>query len=130
MEQLEAQIAYRYPYAAAARAASKLTATQLKGRTLDLEAAEAAEPALRTAAPSVRRPHFRADEALAGLVEGDAVLDGELVVWNAGHLDFAGAFAALREIDYDGWYTLECRLRGDPEVALPATAQFLRQFAR
>jgi sugar phosphate isomerase/epimerase len=47
-----------------------------------------------------------------------------------GHLDFPGAFAALREIDYDGWYTLECRLRGDPESALPATAQFLRQFAR
>jgi sugar phosphate isomerase/epimerase len=47
-----------------------------------------------------------------------------------GHLDFAGVFAALQEIDYDGWYALECRLRGDPETALPATARFLRQFAR
>jgi sugar phosphate isomerase/epimerase len=47
-----------------------------------------------------------------------------------GHLDFAGAFGALREIDYDGWHTLECRLRGDPDAALPATAAFLRQFAR
>ena len=46
-----------------------------------------------------------------------------------GHLDFAGAFAALREIGYDGWHTLECRLRGEPETALPATAAFLRQFA-
>ena len=46
-----------------------------------------------------------------------------------GHLDFAGAFRALRAIDYDGWHTLECRLRGDPETALPATAAFLRQFA-
>jgi len=46
-----------------------------------------------------------------------------------GHLDFAGAFRALRVIDYDGWHTLECRLRGAPEVALPATAAFLRQFA-
>ena len=45
-----------------------------------------------------------------------------------GHLDFAGAFAALREIGYDGWHTLECRLRGAPEDALPATAAFLRQF--
>jgi sugar phosphate isomerase/epimerase len=35
-----------------------------------------------------------------------------------GHLDFAGAFAALREIDYDGWHNL----------ALPATARFPRQF--
>ena len=47
-----------------------------------------------------------------------------------GHLDFAGAFDALREIDYDGWHTLECRLRGAPEEALPATAAFLRQFER
>ena len=45
-----------------------------------------------------------------------------------GHLDFLGAFTALREIDYDGWHTLECRLRGTPEEALPATAAFLRQF--
>ena len=45
-----------------------------------------------------------------------------------GHLDFAGAFAALRRIDYDGWHTLECRLRGDAETALPATTAFLRQF--
>jgi sugar phosphate isomerase/epimerase len=45
-----------------------------------------------------------------------------------GHLDFAGAFDALRQIEYDGWHTLECRLRGAPEVALPATAAFLRQF--
>jgi len=46
-----------------------------------------------------------------------------------GHLDFANAFRALRAIDYDGWHTLECRLRGEPETALPATAAFLRQFA-
>jgi sugar phosphate isomerase/epimerase len=45
-----------------------------------------------------------------------------------GHLDFAGAFQALRTIDYDGWHTLECRLRGDPEIALPETAAFLRRF--
>ena len=31
-----------------------------------------------------------------------------------GHIDFAGVFAALHEIGYDGWLTLECRLRGDP----------------
>ena len=45
-----------------------------------------------------------------------------------GHLDFAGVFAGLREISYDGWLTLECRLRGEPETALPATAAFLRRF--
>jgi sugar phosphate isomerase/epimerase len=42
-----------------------------------------------------------------------------------GHLDFGAAFDALRATGYDGWLTLECRLRGTPEEALPATAQFL-----
>jgi sugar phosphate isomerase/epimerase len=37
-------------------------------------------------------------------------------------------FEALRTIGYDGWLTLEARLRGDPEVALPATARFLARF--
>ena len=45
-----------------------------------------------------------------------------------GHLDFAGVFAALHEIRYDGWLTLECRLRGEPETALPAAAAFVRRF--
>jgi sugar phosphate isomerase/epimerase len=45
-----------------------------------------------------------------------------------GHLDFASAFGALRAIGYEGWLTLECRLRGDPRVALPAAADFLAPF--
>jgi sugar phosphate isomerase/epimerase len=45
-----------------------------------------------------------------------------------GHLDFAGAFGALRTIGYDGWLALECRLRGTPEDALPATARFLERY--
>ena len=45
-----------------------------------------------------------------------------------GHLDFAGAFGALRGIGYDGWLALECRLRGTPEQALPATARFLARY--
>jgi sugar phosphate isomerase/epimerase len=45
-----------------------------------------------------------------------------------GHLDFASAFRALRLIGYDGWLALECRLRGAPETALPATARFLAAF--
>jgi sugar phosphate isomerase/epimerase len=42
-----------------------------------------------------------------------------------GHMDFAGVFAALREIGYDDWLTFECRLRGEPEEALPASTRFL-----
>jgi sugar phosphate isomerase/epimerase len=43
-----------------------------------------------------------------------------------GHLDFGAALAALRAVGYDGWLALECRLRGEPAQALPATARFLR----
>jgi sugar phosphate isomerase/epimerase len=42
-----------------------------------------------------------------------------------GHLDFAAAFDALRAVGYRGWLTLECRLRGDPAEALPATCRLL-----
>ena len=42
-----------------------------------------------------------------------------------GHLNFAAAFGALRAVGYRGWLTLECRLRGDPAQALPATRRFL-----
>ncbi|MDQ4103157.1 MAG: sugar phosphate isomerase/epimerase [Actinomycetota bacterium] len=45
-----------------------------------------------------------------------------------GHLDFPAAFGALRDIGYDGWLALECRLRGDPDTALPATTRFLARF--
>ena len=45
-----------------------------------------------------------------------------------GHLDFAAALGALRTVGYDGWLALECRLRGDPETALPATVRFLAPF--
>ena len=55
----------------------------------------------------------------------------------AGCLDFTAAFAALKAIDYSGYLGLECSLRRGsapddrPEVALPATARFLReQWAR
>jgi sugar phosphate isomerase/epimerase len=42
-----------------------------------------------------------------------------------GHTDFADVFEALRAIDYDGWVTLECRLRGEPAEALAATVGHL-----
>jgi sugar phosphate isomerase/epimerase len=45
-----------------------------------------------------------------------------------GHMDFRGVFDALRAVGYDDWLTFECRLRGAPEEALPASTRFLRQF--
>ena len=45
-----------------------------------------------------------------------------------GHMDFASVFAALRDVGYDDWLTFECRLRGTPEEALPASTRFLTGF--
>ena len=46
----------------------------------------------------------------------------------AGHMDFASVFDALRAVGYDDWLTFECRLRGSPEQALPASTRFLAGF--
>ena len=45
-----------------------------------------------------------------------------------GHMPVAAVFDALRAVGYDDWLTFECRLRGAPEEALPASTRFLRQF--
>jgi sugar phosphate isomerase/epimerase len=45
-----------------------------------------------------------------------------------GHMDFATVLGALREVGYGDWLTFECRLRGDPEQALPASTRFLARF--
>lgn len=45
-----------------------------------------------------------------------------------GHIDWAAHLATLDAIGYDGYLALECRLRGDPETALPQTAAFIRKF--
>lgn len=45
-----------------------------------------------------------------------------------GHLDWGAQLAALDAAGYDGYLALECRLRGEPEFALPQTAAFLRKF--
>ena len=34
----------------------------------------------------------------------------------------------LRAVGYDDWLTFECRLRGEPEEALPASTRFLAGF--
>jgi ATP-dependent helicase/nuclease subunit A len=66
------QINYRYPYLPSSALPSKLTATQLKGRALDYEAAEEAQaPALSE--PVVwRRPAFLAQKPLTGREKGNA----------------------------------------------------------
>ena len=60
-EDLVERLAWVYPHKAAADLPSKLTATQIKGRTLDQEAAEETVPPLRRGQP-VTRPNFIAEE--------------------------------------------------------------------
>ena len=71
LPELEAQLSYVYPYMAAAKTASKLTATQLKGRLLDREAAENAKNG-SVPETAVRRPNFRKDTPLTGREKGSA----------------------------------------------------------
>ena len=69
---VEKALAYEYPHMAATRLPSKITATQLKGRMLDAEAAEQSE--VRAAAPerSWREPAFSRDTPLRGREKGNA----------------------------------------------------------
>jgi sugar phosphate isomerase/epimerase len=45
-----------------------------------------------------------------------------------GMLDPRPAFRALRQIGYEGWLSLECRLSGPAEQVLPASAEYLRRI--
>lgn len=61
-----------YPHMAATRTASKLTATQLKGRELDLEAAQEAQPLRAEKPEAFRRPDFTPRTQLSGREKGSA----------------------------------------------------------
>ncbi len=61
VEGLSARLSWKYPHLAGANLPSKLTATQIKGRTLDREAAEEAQPPSRRGQP-ITRPNFIAEE--------------------------------------------------------------------
>ncbi len=63
---------FSYPYSAATQTASKLTATQLKGRELDFEAAQEAQPLRAEAAEPFRRPQLHAAAKLSGREKGSA----------------------------------------------------------
>ena len=46
----------------------------------------------------------------------------------SGHLDFKPGFRALKRIGYDGYLTLECKIKGEPTVAaLRETADYIRR---
>ena len=45
-----------------------------------------------------------------------------------GLLDWTAIFAALTDLQYQGYVNLECSTEGDPSVTLPDTATFLREL--
>lgn len=67
---LRQRLRYAYPHKAATQAASKLTATQMKGRAMDQEAAENSPVQRRHSAPAY--PDFREKGPLAGKEAGTA----------------------------------------------------------
>ena len=67
---LKDRLAYRYPHGAATQAASKLTATQMKGRDIDQEAAENSPSQRQRSAPHY--PDFREKGPLRGKEAGTA----------------------------------------------------------
>ncbi len=48
----------------------------------------------------------------------------------AGHTDFASAFEALQDIEFDGYLAMECGIRGDARTVLPRVIRFLRPLMK
>ena len=71
-EQVLESVGFRYAHEAATRLPSKLTATQLKGRGLDLEAAEETPAQPESARKPWRTPQFLQDRPLTGREKGSA----------------------------------------------------------
>lgn len=56
--------------------------------------------------------------------------DSGRVLPGHGNIDFKSVFAALKEIGYEGYMTLECAVPGNPEEELPRCAEYLRKCMR
>ena len=56
------------------------------------------------------------------------VADSNRLQPGRGHLDFRPGFAALKEVGYDGYLGIECRLDGPIDQVIPETAALLREL--
>lgn len=63
--------------------------------------------------------------ASAGQIVYVHVADSNRLQPGFGHLDFGPGFRALKEIGYDGWLTIECRVSGPYDDAIRATVTHL-----
>lgn len=64
--------------------------------------------------------------AAAGFLTHVQIGDSNRLQPGAGHLDFAEALGALRDIGYDGYLAMECGIDGDPADVLPHVAAYVR----
>ena len=71
VEKIGRSLSYRYPYSQATRIPSKITATQLKGRVMDQEVSQYAEPD-KTIPRRIRRPAFDREQG-SGVEYGKAL---------------------------------------------------------
>ena len=105
---------------------------------LSITVADALRYARTAASPHVRMMgdvfHMNIEEAdpaaalqaCADLLAYVHLADNQRLEPGTGHIDFAGVFAALDRIGYDGWASLECGLSGPADEVLPRTVGFLR----
>jgi sugar phosphate isomerase/epimerase len=56
------------------------------------------------------------------------VADSNRLQPGRGHLDFRPGFAALKEVGYDGYLGIECRVDGPKEDALPESMALMREW--
>lgn len=56
------------------------------------------------------------------------VADSNRLQPGRGHLDFRPGFSALKEVGYDGFLGIECRVEGPKETALPESMALLKEW--
>jgi len=96
-------------------------------------------------ASQVAKPNFGLMLDLFHMNIEDASIEGALrearqILWHLhiadsnrlppglGHLDFASIIATLREIDYEGYLSVEARALPDPHTAAGLAAEYMRQW--
>jgi sugar phosphate isomerase/epimerase len=95
--------------------------------------AEAAGPGIATMADFFHMNIEEADIAASIRAAGRHVVyvhvaDSNRQQPGRGHLDFRPGFAALKEIGYDGWLGIECRVAGSFEEAIRETVALLKEL--
>ena len=116
-EDLTESLTWRYPHEAASAMPSKLTATQLKGRVLDQEAAEETPKSRETPRESIQRPDFIAREkGLTAAERGTALHLAMQYLTLAGDHSPEAVGTELDRLEAGGFLTRLQREAVDPKV--------------